>query len=157
MRTKADCEELQKHLMKWYDIWDGRWNSIEINVKYACGKNSPNLTYEIMDSEPTTTAGEWNPGFTMDSTMEMSAQCYQQAEEKRTADQMLRIIGGKGSREHGQHGWGQLLGGIFHYWHKDPLNQTGAMSNTNKQRWFLYLTREAVDVTSLHWLKARED
>lgn len=82
MRTKADCEELQKDLMKWYDIWDGRWNSREINVKYACGKNNPNLTYEMMDSEPTTTVGEWNPGLTVDSTMEMSAQCYQEAQEK---------------------------------------------------------------------------
>lgn len=49
----------------------------------------------MMDSEPTTTAGEWNPGFKMDSTREMSAQCYQQAKEKRQQIKCWESLGGK--------------------------------------------------------------
>lgn len=34
---------------------------------------------------------------------------------KKTADQMLRIIRGKGNGQHGQHGWGLLVHRLFQY------------------------------------------
>lgn len=59
-------------------------------------------------TEPTVTTQEWNPGFTMDSPMEMSAQCYQQSKEKRQQIKREESLGKKETYE--LHAWAAWMG-----------------------------------------------
>ncbi|CAM4625917.1 unnamed protein product [Caretta caretta] len=77
VKTKADCEELQKDLTKLSD-WATKWQMKFIVDKCKVmhiGKNNPNYTYNMMGANLTTTNQEKDLGVIVDSSLKTSTQC----------------------------------------------------------------------------------
>uniref|UniRef100_A0A8C8SCV0 Reverse transcriptase domain-containing protein n=1 Tax=Pelusios castaneus TaxID=367368 RepID=A0A8C8SCV0_9SAUR len=91
VKTKADCEELQKDLTKlsdWASKWQMKFNVDKCKVMHI-GKNNPNYTYNMMGANLATTSQEKDLGVIVDSSLKMSVQC---AEAVKKANRMLGII-----------------------------------------------------------------
>uniref|UniRef100_A0A8C3HZR7 Reverse transcriptase domain-containing protein n=1 Tax=Chrysemys picta bellii TaxID=8478 RepID=A0A8C3HZR7_CHRPI len=91
VKTKADCEELQKDLTKlsdWATKWQMKFNVDTCKVMHS-GKNNPNYTYNMMGANLTTTNQEKDLGVIVDSSLKTSTQC---AEAVKKANRMLGII-----------------------------------------------------------------
>ncbi|CAM4470707.1 unnamed protein product [Lepidochelys olivacea] len=77
VKTKADCEELQKDLTKLRD-WATKWQMKFYVDKYKLmhiGKNNPNYTYNMMGANLATTNQEKDLGVIVDSSLKMSTHC----------------------------------------------------------------------------------
>uniref|UniRef100_A0A8C4XYG1 Reverse transcriptase domain-containing protein n=1 Tax=Gopherus evgoodei TaxID=1825980 RepID=A0A8C4XYG1_9SAUR len=91
VKTKADCEELQKDLTKlsdWATKWQMKFKVDKCKVMHI-GKNNPNYTYNMMGAHLATTSQEKDLGVIVDSSLKMSTQC---AEAVKKANSMLGII-----------------------------------------------------------------
>ncbi|CAM5132666.1 unnamed protein product [Eretmochelys imbricata] len=91
VKTKTDCEELQKDLTKlsdWATKWQMKFNVDKYKVMHI-GKNNPNYTYTMMGANLVTTNQERDLRVIMDSSLKMSMQC---AAAVKKANRMLRII-----------------------------------------------------------------
>ncbi|CAM5145823.1 unnamed protein product [Natator depressus] len=91
VKTKADCEELQKDLPKrsdWATKWQMKFNVDKCKVMHI-GKNNPNYTYIMMGANLATTNQEKDLGVIMDSSLKTSMQC---AAAVKKANGMLGII-----------------------------------------------------------------
>ncbi|CAM5102996.1 unnamed protein product [Eretmochelys imbricata] len=91
VKTKADCEELQKDLTKlndWGTKWQMKFNVDKYKVMHI-GKNNPNYTYNMMGANLATTNQEKDLGVIMNSSLKMSTQC---AAAVKKANAMLGII-----------------------------------------------------------------
>ncbi|CAM4653692.1 unnamed protein product [Lepidochelys kempii] len=90
VKTKADCEELQKDLTKlsdWATKWQMKFNVDKCKVMHI-GKNNPNQTYNTMGSNLATTNQERDLGVIVDSSLNTSMQCA----VVKKANRMLGII-----------------------------------------------------------------
>uniref|UniRef100_A0A8C3H706 Reverse transcriptase domain-containing protein n=1 Tax=Chrysemys picta bellii TaxID=8478 RepID=A0A8C3H706_CHRPI len=91
VKSKADCEELQKDLTKlsdWATKWQMKFNVDKCKVMHI-GKNNSNYTYNMMGANLATTSQEKDLGVIVDSSLKMSTQC---AEAVKKANRMLGII-----------------------------------------------------------------
>ena len=91
VKTKRDCEELQKDLSKlgeWAEKWQMRFNVKKCKVMHIGAKNQ-NFTYRLMGSELSVTAQERDLGVLVDNSMKVSTQC---AAAIRKANSMLGVI-----------------------------------------------------------------
>ncbi|CAM5105037.1 unnamed protein product [Natator depressus] len=91
VKTKADCEELQKDLTKlsdWATKWQMKCNVDKCNVMHI-GKNNPNYTYNTMGANLATTNQEKDLGVIVESSLKTSTQC---AAAVKKANGMLGII-----------------------------------------------------------------
>ncbi|CAM5122732.1 unnamed protein product [Eretmochelys imbricata] len=91
VKTKADCEELQKDLKKlsdWATKWRMKFNVDKCKVMHI-GKNNANYTYNMMGTNLATTNQERDLGVIMDSSLKMS---MQGAAAVKKANGMLGII-----------------------------------------------------------------
>uniref|UniRef100_A0A8C3FA90 Reverse transcriptase domain-containing protein n=1 Tax=Chrysemys picta bellii TaxID=8478 RepID=A0A8C3FA90_CHRPI len=91
VKTKADCDELQKDLTKlsdWTTKWQMKCNVDKCKVMHI-GKNNPNYTYNMMGANLATTSQEKDLGVIVDSSLKTSTQC---AEAVKKANRMLGII-----------------------------------------------------------------
>ncbi|CAM5119150.1 unnamed protein product [Natator depressus] len=91
VKTKADCEELQKALTKlsdWATKWQMKFHVDKCKVMHT-GKNNPNYTYNMMGANLATTNQEKDLGVIMDSSLKTSTQC---AAAVKKANGMLGII-----------------------------------------------------------------
>ncbi|CAM4557507.1 unnamed protein product [Lepidochelys olivacea] len=91
VRTKTDCEELQKDLTKlsdWATKWQMKFNVDKCKVMHI-GKNNPNYTYNMMEVNLATTNQEKDPGVSVDSSLKTSTQC---AAAVKKANGMLGIV-----------------------------------------------------------------
>ncbi|CAM5138679.1 unnamed protein product [Natator depressus] len=91
VKTKADCEELQKDLAK-VSVWATKWQ-MKLNVDKCkvthIGKNNPNYTYNMMEANLATTNQEKDLGVIVDSSLKTSTQC---AATVKKGNGMLGII-----------------------------------------------------------------
>ncbi|CAM5140560.1 unnamed protein product [Eretmochelys imbricata] len=91
VKTKADCEELQKDLIKLSD-WETKWQ-LKFNVDkwkvMHIGKNNLNYTYNMMGANLAATNQEKDLGVIMDSSLKTSTHC---AATVKKANGMLGII-----------------------------------------------------------------
>ncbi|CAM5114425.1 unnamed protein product [Natator depressus] len=77
VKTKADCEELQKGLTKlsdWATKWQMKFNVEKCKVMHI-GKNNPNYTYNMMRANLATANQEKDLGVIVDSSLKTSMQC----------------------------------------------------------------------------------
>ncbi|CAM5150171.1 unnamed protein product [Eretmochelys imbricata] len=91
VKTKADCEELQKDLTKlsdWATKWQMKFTVDKCKVMHI-RKNNPNYTYNMMGANLATTNQEKDLGVIVDSSLKTSTQC---AAAVKKANGMLRII-----------------------------------------------------------------
>ncbi|CAM5106410.1 unnamed protein product [Eretmochelys imbricata] len=91
VKTKADCEELQKALTKltdWATKWQMKLNVDKCKVMHT-GKNNPNDTYSTMGANLATTNQEKDLGVIVGSSLKTSTQC---AAAVKKANGMLGII-----------------------------------------------------------------
>uniref|UniRef100_A0A8C3P8K5 Gypsy retrotransposon integrase-like protein 1 n=1 Tax=Chrysemys picta bellii TaxID=8478 RepID=A0A8C3P8K5_CHRPI len=91
VKTKADCEELQKDLTKlsdWATKWQMKFNVDKCKVMHI-GKNNPNYTHNMMGANLATTNQERDLGVIVDSSLKTFTQC---AVAVRKANRMLGII-----------------------------------------------------------------
>uniref|UniRef100_A0A8C3I5X8 Reverse transcriptase domain-containing protein n=1 Tax=Chrysemys picta bellii TaxID=8478 RepID=A0A8C3I5X8_CHRPI len=91
VKTKADCEELQKDLPKlsdWATKWQIKFNVDKCKVMHI-GRNNPNYTYNMMGANLATTNQEKDLGVIVDSSLKTSTQC---AAVVKKANKMLGII-----------------------------------------------------------------
>ncbi|CAM5143004.1 unnamed protein product [Natator depressus] len=91
VKTKADCEELQKDLTKlsdWATKWQMKFNVDECKVMHT-GKNDPHYTYNMMGANLATTNQERELGVIVDSSLKMSTQCTAAVKK---VNRMLGII-----------------------------------------------------------------
>ncbi|CAM5109632.1 unnamed protein product [Eretmochelys imbricata] len=91
LKTKADCEELQKDLTKlsdWATKWQMKFNVDKCKVMHI-GKNNPNYTYNMMGANLPMTNQERDLGVIVDSSLKTSTQC---AAAVKKANMMLGII-----------------------------------------------------------------
>ncbi|CAM5148917.1 unnamed protein product [Eretmochelys imbricata] len=76
VKTKADCEEVQKDLTKlsdWATKWQMKFNVDKCKVMHI-GKNNPNYTYNMMGPNLATTNQEKDLGVIVDSSLKTSTQ-----------------------------------------------------------------------------------
>uniref|UniRef100_A0A8C3IBY2 Reverse transcriptase domain-containing protein n=1 Tax=Chrysemys picta bellii TaxID=8478 RepID=A0A8C3IBY2_CHRPI len=76
VKTKADCEELQKDLIKlsdWATKWQMKFNMDKCKVMHI-GKNNPNYTYNVTGANLATTNKERDLGVIVDSSLKTSMQ-----------------------------------------------------------------------------------
>ncbi|CAM4564408.1 unnamed protein product [Caretta caretta] len=91
LKTKADCEELQKDLTKlsdWATKWQMKFNVDKCKVMHI-GKNNPNYTYNMMGANLPMTNQERDLGVIVESSLKTSTQC---AAAVKKANRMLNII-----------------------------------------------------------------
>ncbi|CAM5097662.1 unnamed protein product [Natator depressus] len=91
VKTKADCEELQKDLTKlsdWATKCQMKFNADKCKVMHI-GKNNPNYTYNMMGANVATTNQEKDLGVIVESSLKTSTQC---AAAVKKANGMLGII-----------------------------------------------------------------
>ncbi|CAM5145241.1 unnamed protein product [Eretmochelys imbricata] len=91
VKTKADCEELQKAFTKlsdWATKWQMKFNVDKYKVMHI-GKNNPNYTYNMMWANLATSNQEKDLGVIVDSSLKTSMQC---AAADKKAKGMLGII-----------------------------------------------------------------
>ncbi|CAM5124383.1 unnamed protein product, partial [Natator depressus] len=91
VKTKADCEELQKDLTKlghWATKWQMKFNVDKCKVMHI-GKNNPNYTYNMMRANLATPNQEKDLGVIVDSSLKTSTQC---AAAVKKANRMVGII-----------------------------------------------------------------
>ncbi|CAM5165119.1 unnamed protein product [Natator depressus] len=77
VKTKADCEELQKDLTKlsdWATKWQMKFNVDKCKVMHI-GKNNLHYTYNMMGANLATTNQEKDLGVIVDSSLKTSTQC----------------------------------------------------------------------------------
>ncbi|CAM4642329.1 unnamed protein product [Lepidochelys kempii] len=77
VKTKADCEELQKDLTKlsdWATKWQMKFHADQCKVMHI-GKYNPNYTYKMMGSKLAVATQERDFGVIVDSSLKTSTQC----------------------------------------------------------------------------------